>query len=323
MPKALSTTGFGLIAAFVIMVLVFASIRGDVFSRWSTWQAILEQSAIPILVAVGLTMVLIVGEFDLSVGAVLGLGMGVAVSLMSLGGVPWLVAMGIAVLISALIGLINGLLVTFARVNSFIATLAMGSIVGGVEARFTDQQTLSTNIPPEYRAFGAAYIGPMSLIFWIVIGIVVVLFIVARQTETGRYLYAIGSNAEAARLAGVKVRSLRLFGFVCAAATAGVAGTLLGAQASGYYPNAGPGYLLPAFAAAFLGTAIGGGRFGVLATFFGVIFLQTLTTGLTVLNVAPWIVLVTQGAVLIAAVVLAGSSSTLRRSFRFAKKSRT
>jgi ribose/xylose/arabinose/galactoside ABC-type transport system permease subunit len=149
---------------------------------------------------------------------------------------------------------------------------------------------------------------------WVAIVVAVVLYLFVAQSETGRYLYAVGGNREAARLAGVRVRSLRTAGFVSAAVGAGLGGVLLAAQSASYYPNAGGGYLLPAYAAAFLGTAAGGGRFGILASAFGVFFLQTLQTGLTVINVQPWVVLVVQGVVLAVAVMasVAGNDRSLR-----------
>lgn len=316
----LTPSGLGVVAAFVVTVVVFYSLRPGTFGEWSTWRGILEASAVPIVVATGLTIALIVGDFDLSIGAVLGLGMAVCISLSAEHGVAWPVAALLALVACAAVGLVNGLLVTRAKVNSFIGTLAMGSVVGGLEAKVTDQQTISQGIPEGLVTAGTRQVLGISVGLWLAVLLAIVLLLVVRQTEVGRYLYAIGSNAEASRLAGVRVRTLRTWGFVCASVTAGLAGVLLASQTASYYPNAGGGYLLPAYAAAFLGTALGAGRFGIFATVFGVLFLQTLQTGLTVINISPWVVMFTQGVVLVVAVMLSQASDLVGWSRRVTRR---
>ena len=301
-------------------MVVFISLRPATFEQWSTWKGIIESSAVPAIIAMGLTIALIVGDFDLSIGAVLGLGMGTFVSLAAEHGFSWPVAALIALAVCALVGLANGLLVAWARVNSFIGTLAMGSVVGGVEAKVTDQKTISTGLPDSFSHFGSARPGGLSFGLWLAIVVALVLFGIVRHTESGRYFYAIGSNQEASRLAGVRVRGLRTTGFVVAALAAGAGGIVLASQTMSYYPNAGTGYLLPTYAAAFLGTALGAGRFGILATTFGVLFLQTLQTGLTVINIPPWVVLLTQGVVLMVAVLLSGASDAVSWSRRLRRR---
>lgn len=318
--RLLTPSGVGVVLAFVATALVFYGLRPGTFSEWSTWRGILEASAVPIIVATGLTIALIVGDFDLSIGAVLGLGMGVCISLSAQHGVAWPLAVLVALGCCAAVGLVNGLLVTRAKVNSFIGTLAMGSVVAGLEAKITDQQTISQGIPEGLVTAGTRQVLGVSVGLWLAIVIAIVLLLLVRQTEAGRYLYAIGSNAEASRLAGIRVRTLRTWGFVFASLTAGLAGVLLAAQTASYYPNAGTGYLLPAYAAAFLGTALGAGRFGVFATVFGVLFLQTLQTGLTVINIAPWVVMFTQGVVLVVAVVLSQASDLVGWSRRVTRR---
>lgn len=316
----LTPSGLGVVAAFVVTVIVFWSLRPATFSEWSTWRGILEASAVPIIVATGLTIALIVGDFDLSIGAVLGLGMGVCIALTAQHGIAWPLAALVAIGACGLVGVVNGLLVTRAKVNSFIGTLAMGSVVGGLEAKVTDQQTISQDIPEGFITAGTRQVLGISVGLWLAVLLAVVLLLLVRQTELGRYLYAIGSNAEASRLAGVRVRTLRTWGFVCASLAAGAAGVLLASQTASYYPNAGGGYLLPAYAAAFLGTALGAGRFGIFATVFGVLFLQTLQTGLTVINIAPWVVMFTQGVVLVAAVMLSQASDLVGWSRRVTRR---
>lgn len=318
-PQWLSVSRLGVLVAFVITVVVFTLLRPDVFAELDTWRGILNQAAIPAVIAMGLTVTLILGDFDLSIGATFGVAMAVSVSLMVNNSLPWGLAAVAGILVAGLIGVVNGVLVTVAKVNSFIGTLAMGSVIGGIDARVSNQETIATNVPESFSDFGTAKFLNLSLALWIAVVLAVLLYVLVSHTEAGRYFYAVGGNPEAARLAGLTVRTLRTVGFVFAAVAAGIGGVLLAAQTASYYPNSGGGYLLPAYAAAFLGTALGGGRFGILATVFGVIFLQTLQTGLNVLNVQPWIVMLVQGLVLIFAVMVSSLGAGLRSKVRAAK----
>ncbi|WP_148573855.1 ABC transporter permease [Nocardioides caldifontis] len=314
-PSALrrfSASQFGLVLTYGVVVVFFWVQRPDVFSQMATWQGILNAAALPAIVAMALTVTLIAGDFDLSIGATIGLAMAVTVATMVNWEWGWPMAVGLALLCAIGVGVLNGVLVANLGVNSFIATLAMSSLVQGFDAKVSNQQTISSGLPDGFVNLGSERIAGFSLAFWLALVVGVLLYVLVSHTENGRYLFAVGGNREAARLAGVRVRWLRYVGMISAALGAAVVGALLAAQTASYYPNAGGGYLLPAYAAAFLGTALGGGRFGIVATGFGVVFLQTLQTGLTVINVQPWVVLVVQGAVLAIAVVLSTSQGKLR-----------
>ena len=312
---------YGLVIAYVLVVAYFWSRRPDVFSSWATWQGVLDSSALPAIVAMALTVTLIVGDFDLSIGATIGLSMAVTAASVVNWGWSWQLGVLAAVAGAVVVGLANGFLVATAKVNSFIATLAMSSVVGGLDAKVSNQQTISTGIPTEFIDLGSnRYLG-LSGAMWVAIVLGVVLYLLVSHTESGRYLFAVGGNREAARLAGVRTRWLRTVGMITSAVGAAVVGVLLCSQTASYYPNAGAGYLLPAYAAAFLGTALGGGRFGIVATAFGVLFLQTLQTGLTVLNVQPWAVMVVQGAVLAVAVIISTSGGLRFRLPTLARRS--
>lgn len=306
----------GVLGAYAAVVIVFLAMRPDVFTQWITWQSILDQSALPAIIAVGLTIALINRDFDLSIGAVVGMAMGISVELMAHHGVSWGLAVVAALVASALVGVVNGLLVTRAGVNSFIGTLAISSVVGGLDARITNQETISSGLPQPFVDLGTFERLGFGFAFWVAVVLAVALYVLVVHTEVGRYFYVVGANPEGARLAGLRVRTLRTWGFVVAATTAGLAGILLATQSASYYPNAGPGYLLPAYAAAFLGTALAAGRFGIFATAFGVLFLQTLQTGLTVINVESWVVMVVQGLVLVMAVWVSSATGVLRNPFR-------
>ena len=320
-----ATSGrWGVVLACIATGIVFYALKPDVFSDLDTWRGILDQAALPGIVAMGLTVALIVGDFDLSIGAVIGLAMGISVSLMADHGMSWPLAAAITVAVGAGVGVVNGALVAGLNVNSFIGTLAVSSIVTGFDAKITGQKTITEGIPKGFQDLGGGrWLFDLSTLLWIAIGIGVVLWAVMGHSESGRYMYAVGGNTEAARLAGVRVRSLRVIGFIGVGMCAALAGVLLAASSAGYYPSAGTGFLLPAFAAAFLGTAVTGGRFTIAATAFAVFFLQMLQTGLTVLNVETWVVNVVQGSVLAIAVVIGSAEASARVPRRRARSSGT
>jgi ribose transport system permease protein len=318
----LKASQFGLVVAYLVIVGTFWSQRPDVFSSWQTWQGILDSSALPAIVAMALTVTLIVGDFDLSIGATIGFAMAVTAAILVNWHWGWVAASAVAIGCAVMVGLVNGLLVTGARVNSFIATLAMSSVVGGLDAKISNQRTISTGIPTNFTDLGVGRYAGFGVALWVAVVLGLALYVLIGHTENGRYLFAVGGNREAARLAGVRTRSLRTIGMVTSSIGAAVVGILLCSQTASYYPNAGAGYLLPAYAAAFLGTALGGGRFGIVATAFGVLFLQTLQTGLTVLNVQPWTVMVVQGAVLAIAVIVS-TSNGLRLPGAFRRRTTT
>lgn len=304
---------WGVVVAFVVTALVFYALKPDAFGEAATWRGILNQAAVPMIVAMGLTVALVVGDFDLSIGSMMGLAMAVVVTLMVYDHVGWVLASILALCVGAAVGLLNGALVAGFKVNAFIATLAVSSVVMGVEAKVSNQETIPNGIPIAFQEIGTGKsLFQLNTLFWIAIVVGILLYLLMGQTETGRYMYAIGGNSEAARLSGVKVRSLRVLGFVASGVCAALGGILLAASSASYYPNPGTGFLLPAYAAAFLGTAVTGGRFAIAATAFGVLFLQLLQTGLTVLNVETWIVNVIQGSVLAIAVILGSAGSSLR-----------
>jgi ribose transport system permease protein len=203
-------------------------------------------------------------------------------------------------------GLFTGFLVAVLGGSSFIITLAMGTVLTGVEYAITKQQDIFSGMPASFTniAQGSSILGINNQV-WIALVIGVIVWLLLEKTEIGRFMYAIGGNSEAARLAGVRVRTLRILGFVIIGMAAIVAGILLTSLGGAYTPNPGPPYLLPAYAGCFLGAAaFKPGQFNVLGTIVGVLFLECIQTGLTMLNLSTWIINVVQGVILIVAVLL-------------------
>ncbi|WP_182481438.1 ABC transporter permease [Nocardioides immobilis] len=308
---------YGLLLAFCVVVIVFSVQRPETFPTWDNATSILTTAAAPLILAVGLTVVLVMRDFDLSFGAVIGAGAAAAVVGMVSHGLLPIIAILATLLLGAVVGFANGFLVAYLGGSSFVITLAMGTIVTGIEYAISDQTTIYGGIPFSYMEIGQASTLGLSNLVWIAAVFSLAVALLLERTETGRYMYAIGGNAEAARLAGVRVKVLRLLGFVIVGVTASAVGVLISSQGASYSPNLGSAYLLPAFAAAFLGTAVfKPGEFTVAGTIVGVLFLGVIQTGLTMLNLPTWAINLIQGAILVVAVLF---SQLERRSIRRTK----
>jgi ribose transport system permease protein len=184
-------------------------------------------------------------------------------------------------------------------------TLAMATILTGIELAFTNNSVVFTGVPEGYVKIAATDSAGVSNQIWIALGIALFLWILLDTTETGRFMYAIGGNPEAARLSGIRTRKLRIIGFVIVGVTAAVVGILISSYSAAYNPGRGAGYLLPAYAGAFLGAAcFRPGAFNVPGTVVGVLFLGTIQTGLTYLNLQTYLIGIVQGCILIGAVLL-------------------
>lgn len=303
---------YGVIVAFALMILAFSLARPDTFPTVTNLKSILTFAAPQMIVALGLTVVLVMQDFDLSIGSMVGLADGAAVALMVYHGVPWPLALAVGLGLGVAAGLLNGFLVAILRGNSFIMTLAMATILTGVEYVFTDQATVFQGVKQGYVNIGANSTLGFNNQVWIALGVALVLWVLLDTTESGRYMYAIGGNPEAARLSGIRTRTLRVLGFVIVAFTAALVGILLSAAGAGYTPNPGQYLLLPAYAGAFLGAAcFRPGEFNIPGTVVGVLFLGTIETGLTLLNLQTYMINLVQGAILVIAVLL--STVAVRR----------
>lgn len=297
---------FGVFGVFIVMVAAFGILKPSVFLQVDTLRAILVDAAVLGVVAAALTLVLAVGEFDLSFGNVAGVSGAVGIySMTSLHlGVPLSVLLAVAA--GLLAGGANGLIVAYGKVPALIATLAVGSMAIGLERALMNDQTVYDGIPDSYVALTSNEALGLPWIVIISVLVILALSALASFTVFGRRIYASGGSEEAARIAGIRTKRVRLLTFVVMGIIAAFAGILLTSQSASYYPNAGTSLLLPAYAACFLGwSAAGANRFYPLYTYFGVIFMGTLTTGLIILQLPSWVTDFVQGAVLVAAVLIA------------------
>ena len=301
---------YGLLVVFGAVVLVFKFMNREIFLTQNHVQNVLflPSSFVPLLVlATALTFVLSMGDFDLSFGSMVGLAGATAVALMVNFDQPWWVAMLVALGIGAAVGFYHGVLIAYAGAPSFVITLASLFILKGIEQLWTNNRAIT--IPVGDQPF---YVDLARNVEWwelrrpifIGFGIMAVAWIVLDRTEIGRYMYAIGGNPEAARLAGVPVARTRLLGFVIVGLLASLVGILLTAGISSIRLNLGDAFLLDAYAAVFLGAAVfRPGQFSIPGTLVGALFLRVTEIGLLGLTSNAWVNIV-KGSILTIGVVL-------------------
>ena len=287
-------------AIFIALVLECAilAVATDGFLTTNNLTNVLRQNAFTAVLAAGMTFVIVSGAIDLSVGSIVGLAGVLCADVMARG---YGVAGGVTVGVTAglIIGLINGVVVTRLNVPAFIVTLAMMLIVRGAAFKYTDARTI-TGLPASFALLssGAAAILIMAAVFagsWIVL----------MRTPFGRHVYAVGGNADAAWLSGVRVSRVRLLVFTISGACAGIAGVLVASRLNAGYPRAGEFYELDAIAAVVVGgTSLFGGRGSIWGALAGAFFVGVLNNGLNLFRVSPYDQLMVKGAVLLAAACL-------------------
>jgi ribose transport system permease protein len=299
---------YGVIIAMIATFIVFSLLRPDSFFTLFMMKAILRDCAPLLIVSLGITFVLAMNDYDLSVGGLVALCATSAVLLVSSSYAdfgPWL-GVATALLLGLTLGAFSGGLIAYAGLPSFILTIAMGTIFTGVGLQLTGSASIYEGIPESYVAIAGGRIFGISNQVYIAIGVFIIAHVFLRHTEPGRYMYAIGGNPEAARLSGVPVRLLKALGYAILGLLAALTGVLLTSQAGAANPNTGVGLLLPAYAAVFLGSSMFRlGSFTAVGTALGALFLQIIGSGLTVLNLSGSLVQIIQGAILAVAILLA------------------
>lgn len=299
-----SAEKYGVLIAWAVIIVVFSLLRPDTFPTMGTVALIFGTQTVILVTTMGLLVSLAVGEIDLSVGAVVGFGACLLVVLNGVVGVPLLLAILITIVCSALVGLINAILVVVVGVQSIIVTLGMSTLLTGLTLAITDTKVVTGLDSSIVQFLSGRWFG-VPVAFWFGVLLTVVLWFVFQHTPIGRRIAFVNANHDVARLAGLRVDRIRVGALITTAALAGVAGIILASQNAAANPQAGAYYLLPAFAGAFLGsTTIRPGRFNAIGTFIAVYFLVTGITGLMYLGFAGWPEQVFYGASLLVAVTL-------------------
>jgi ribose transport system permease protein len=303
-PLARPRRRFGILLVWLAIIVVFSALRPATFATTGNLQTILGSQAVLLIIALGLIFPLAAGEFDVSVSGTAGLSLTLVGWLNVIHGVPigWCVLVALAS--GLLVGAVNAFFVVAARVESFIATLGMGTALAGVSLGINSQST--GGISQGFVNLSHRTLLGVPLAFYFGLGLCVVVWYLFAHTPLGRYLYFVGAGREVAQLSGINVDRTRATTFLVSGFVAALAGVILASWLGASDPNVSSTYLLPAFAAAFLGsTAIVPGRFNAWGTFVAVYFLVTGITGLELLGLAGWIEQVFYGASLVLAVAIA------------------
>ena len=288
----------GLLALVVAMTLV-----SDRFLTGENLGNIGRQVSINAIIATGMTLVIITGGIDLSVGAVMTLAMTFGAGAM-LAGVPVPLAIGLALIVGIVCGVVNGVLIAYARLPAIIVTLAMMEIPRGIALLYTGGYPLS-NLPAAFGPLGRGEILGIHVPTLVMIAVVVAGHFFLTRFIAGRAFYALGGNEEAARLAGLPVNRYKLLAYTLSGFTAALAGVVLASRLMSGQPNAGIGFELDAIAAVVLGgTSIAGGRGSIVGTLIGAVTLGVLNNGLNLMSVSPYTQKILKGGVILVAIYL-------------------
>lgn len=294
----------------LILLCLFLSFATDTFMSARNLLNILDQITVLGIMAVGMTMVILIGGIDLAVGSVMALTMMVMGYLANQVGLALPVGIILALGAAAVTGAISGILITALGVPAFIATLAMMSVARGLANMITDGQQI-VGFPSwfsllAYTRFG----GFLTLTVAVMLVVFVLGWIYLRYTTGGRSLYAIGGNQEVARLAGINVNLYTIGVYVVSGLLAGLAGVVLAMRLDSVQPTAGVSYELDTIAAVVIGgTSLSGGKGGILGTIIGVLIIGVLRNGLNLLGVSPF----TQAVVIGVVIALAVAAEAIKR----------
>ena len=316
---ALSFTNISAVYIFVILFVLFALWVPDTFLTTGVWKSLLANSALTALVAIAVTIPLAAGVFNLAVGTEVGMAAILSAWLLQKQHVGIAPAIAVTLLVGCLIGATSGALIVRAKIDSFIATLGMSSILLAIVAWVSGSQQI-LDLPKSFQNLATNELFGLTYPVWIMLAVALVVWYVMQRTPTGRRLYATGGNPNAARLAGVRTSRVIVLSLVSCGVIAALAGVLTSGQLGVGDPTVGPGYLLPAYAAAFLGsTQFHGGRYNVWGAVIAVLVLAVGVKGLQLAGAPVWIPDLFNGVALLIAVGMSKYQRTARRSAAVAR----
>lgn len=313
---------YGTLIGFAVILIFFWVNLPETFMTARNWLNITQQLSMLMVVAAGMTIVMVMGDFDLSVGSAASLA-GIVAGVMFAMGYPIWAAVGAALLVGLLGGAFNGLLVSFVGILPFVATLATLTMYSGAAFVLSGGRTISgASIPEGFGSFARGgiplgEIGGVAVtlpnLTMVALGAVLAVWVLLEQTTFGRRLYAIGGNIEAAYLSGVAVRRLKLIAFSLTGLSAAAAGLMYASRVASANPTQGSGLMLNAIAAVFLGMTMSEQREArILATVVGVLIIGVLDNGLTQMSVDSYVRQILVGAIIVLAVAASSISKRQR-----------
>lgn len=296
----------------LIVMVVALSLLSDNFLTFANQRNILLQISVNLCLSIGMTLVILTGGIDLSVGSILAFGGAVAAGLLK-GGLtlkPFDVvlqftpfgAIVAGIFVGLTLGWFNGIVITRFKLPPFVATLGMLSIGRGLTMLWTGGFPI-TDLGPKFGFIGAGFFLSVPKAVWISAGLVMLFQIISRHTKLGRYIYAVGGSEKAAAFSGLNVNHIKIWVYALGGALAAIAGLIVTARLDAADPKAGLGYELDSIAAVVIGgTSLSGGRGSILGTVIGCLIIGVLNNGLFLLDVSPFWQQVIKGLVIIAAV---------------------
>ncbi|OGO81926.1 MAG: ribose ABC transporter permease [Clostridiales bacterium GWC2_40_7] len=294
---------YGILLALIIVCIII-SILNPKFLSGTNIVNVIRQTSLIGIIAVGLTFVILAADIDLSIGSVAALAGVLTAGFLVNNKMSIFWAVLLPLLICAGLGLLMGVVITKARVHSFVVTLGMLSIARGLALVYTKGYSIS-GLDPDFRFIGGGYLWiiPMPVVIFIVL--LIASYFILAKTPYGRYIYAIGGNTEATRLSGINVDLVRIASFGISGFLAGLGGIVLASRVASGQPTACVGWELDGIAAVIIGgTSLYGGRGGIFKTLIGVFFLGVIRNGLNLLEVSPFYQSIFIGVLIVAAVIL-------------------
>ncbi|AEH90404.1 ABC transporter permease [Mesorhizobium opportunistum] len=307
---------YATILGLLAMIVAFSILSPKAFSTLGNFTNVLNQASLAMIIAGGLTLAVVVGELDLSIGFAASLHGILVTGFIVHDKLPIPVAIFIVLALGALIGLVNGFIVTKMKVNSVIATLGVGTIITGLAFAYSAGVPIVAGVPEAFLqlSLGRWLFGiPNNIV--VMVFVLGILWVLVERTSIGQEIQAVGGNPAAARLAGINVDRIKTLGFVISGMCASLTGILLASRLGSGTTSAADSYLLTAFAAVFLGSAtLRDGEFHVLGTLVGALIIASGFNGLNIFGAPTFSQYVFQGAILIIAVGLSSLGRSLAES---------
>ncbi|MEM1050179.1 MAG: ABC transporter permease [Pseudomonadota bacterium] len=298
---------YGLVILTLALIILFSILLPDTFPTQLNLRAIISDKAIIALLSLAAMIPMAAGRIDLTVGYGIVLWHILAISLQTLFGVPWPIAVLVVLCLGAFTGFLNGLLVEVAKIDAFIATLGTGTVLYALALWHTGGRQVVGVLPDGFYAINGTFVFGLPITGFYVLAITIAMWLILEYTPIGRYLYAIGANPRAAELNGIPTRKFVVGAFVSSGTLTALAGIILASKLRIGQASVGLEYLLPALVGAFLGsTTIKPGRVNVWGTIVGVAILAVGISGIQQFGGSFWVEPLFNGVTLLVAIGIAG-----------------
>ena len=304
---------YGLVILTALLILIFSVLLPDTFPTLLNLRSIIANKTIIAILSLAAMIPMACGRIDLTIGYGIVLWHILAISLQTMFGLPWPVAVAVVLVLGAVTGLLNGLLVEVAKIDSFIATLGTGTVIYAVALWHTGSRQVVGVLPDGFLALNGTMLFGLPITGFYVLALALVMWIVLEYLPIGRYVYAIGANPKAAALNGIPVRRFVIGAFIASGVLSAVAGVLLASRLRIGQASVGLEYLLPALVGAFLGsTTIKPGRVNVWGTVIGVVILAVGIAGIQQFGGSFFVEPLFNGVTLLVAIGIAGYAQRRR-----------